>query len=131
MPKPQTSNPIIIPKTKTQGDSNSLNPEPPKSEIHFLYLSLSRARSLSLLQSLQVDGENDTWDATHMWLAPYSRAKPTCIHFVFEEVVYLPYIYLYYIIYLCNYIYLYYIISISIIQNTYLCIHLSVRWMHR
>jgi hypothetical protein len=75
-----------------------LNPEPPKSEIHFLYLSLSRARSLSLPQSLQVDGENDTWDATHMWLAPYSRAKPTCIHFVFEEVVYVPYIYLYYII---------------------------------
>ena len=49
-----------------------------------------------------------------MWLAPYSRAKPTCIHFVFEEVVYLPYIYLYYIIYI------YVIIFICIILYLFL-----------
>ena len=53
------------------------------SDLGFrVYMTIAR----TVRDSSQVDGVNDTWDATHMWLAPYSRAKPTCIHFVFDEV---------------------------------------------
>lgn len=34
-----------------------------------------------------VDGVKTTWDATHMWLAPYSRTTPTHIYFIFQEPV--------------------------------------------
>jgi len=32
-----------------------------------------------------VDGSNATWDATHMWLAPYTRGTPNNIYIVFEK----------------------------------------------
>ena len=34
-----------------------------------------------------VDGYNSTWDATHMWLAPYLRGNPNHIYVVFEKPV--------------------------------------------